>query len=189
MKRIFIAVDIQNNNAMTQLVDSYKLALKGEKIRWVDPAGMHLTLAFLGDSDDGRVKRAGEIMLETAGHFKAFELFFAGTGVFRNMKQARVIWLDLKVPEVLFNMQLFLCRKLEEEGLYKIEKSFKPHITLGRMKYINNRELLSDLLKDPAGKKLPPQSVNELVLYESILKPEGPEYCRLKDAPLRPAVS
>ncbi|HDZ41582.1 MAG TPA: RNA 2',3'-cyclic phosphodiesterase [Bacteroidetes bacterium] len=189
MRRIFIAVDIQNNSTLARLVSLYKLALKDEKIRWVDTAGMHLTLAFLGDNDEDRIKRAGDIMSETAGKYKEFEIFFAGTGIFRNIKQPRVLWLDLKVPDVLYNMQALLCKKLEDEGLYKADKSFMPHITLGRMKYIDNRELLSEILKHPGSKNLPPQSVNQLILYESILKPGGPEYYPLKKASLIPAVS
>ncbi len=189
MKRIFIAIDINNNKALTGLVDSYKLILKDEKIRWVDPYNMHLTLAFIGDSDGGQVEEAGNIMSLTAGRFKPFEIVFNGTGVFRNIKQPRVLWLALKVPDVLYNIQSLLSDKLEEAGLYNKEKAFKPHITLGRMRHIENRELLSDILKQTENYYLPPQSVNELILYESILKPGGPEYNPIKKIPLLSSAS
>jgi len=189
MRRIFIAIDINNNKALTELLNSYKLILKDERIRWVDHHNLHLTLAFLGDNDDRQVEEAGDIMSLVAGRFDPFEIVFNGTGVFRNIKQPRVIWLALKVPVVLYDIQALLSDKLEGAGLYKNEKPFKPHITLGRMKYIENRELLSDILKQTESHNLPPQPVNELILYESILKPDGPQYRPLSKVPLQSSVS
>ncbi len=184
MKRIFIAVDIVNNSELAGLLASFKQALREERIRWVDPGNMHLTLAFLGDNDEGQVKMAGDIMSATATRFEPFEIVFKGTGVFRNMKQARVIWLGLKVPDSFYRMQEMLCDKLEREGLYRKEKKFKPHITLGRMRYINSKESLSEILKEHESVKLPPRQVSELILFESILKPGGPEYRPLRRVPL-----
>lgn len=176
MKRIFIAVKIINNRELTELLNSFKQVLKGEKIRWVDPVNMHLTLAFLGDNHKEQVEMAGDIMSIVAAEFEPFELVFNGAGIFRNIKQPRVIWLGLKVPDSFYNMQKMLCDQLEKEGLYRKEKTFRPHITLGRIKYIDKRERLSEILKEPVSDSLPPQAVNELILYESILKPGGPQY-------------
>ena len=185
MKRIFIAVDIVNNSQLTGLLASFKQALSKEKIRWVDPGNMHLTLAFLGDNDEEQVKMAGDIMSATAAGFETFEIVYNGTGVFRNMKQPRVIWLGLKVPDSFYRMQEMLCDQLEREGLYRKEKKFKPHITLGRMRYIDSKERLSEILKEHENVNLPPRQVSELILFESILKPGGPEYRPLKKASLK----
>lgn len=183
MKRIFIAVDIQANSAFTRLINSFKKALRDEGIKWVEPLNVHLTLAFIGEKEDIDVEKTAEIVRKVAGKFNPFELNFSGTGIFRDMRKPRVIWLGVEVQPEFYEMQSLLCRELEEEGLYTSEKSFKPHITLGRIKYINDRELLSDLLKSNEAKSLPPQSVNELLLYESRLKPHGPEYHILAKAP------
>ena len=180
MKRIFIAIDINKNRALTRLVESYKLALKDERIRWVEPANIHLTLAFLGESDEDQVSKAGEIMREAANNFESFEITFNGTGVFRDIRQPRVIWLGIEAPQSLYDLREVICEALKEEGLYRDEKPFRPHLTLGRMKYIANKNVLADILKSSGSYDLPSQTVNELILYESILKPDGPVYSLLR---------
>ncbi len=180
MKRIFIAIDINKNRALTRLVESYKLALKDEKIRWVEPANIHLTLAFLGESDEDQVSKAGEIMREAANNFESFEITFNGTGVFRDIRQPRVIWLGIEAPQSLYDLREVICEALKEEGLYRDEKPFRPHLTLGRMKYIANKNVLAEILKSSGSHDLPSQTVNELILYESILKPDGPVYSLLR---------
>jgi len=77
-------------------------------------------------------------------------------------------------------LQKDICAALIKKDLYRDEKPFRPHLTLGRMKYIDNKEALSNLINSSEGINLPPQTVNELLLYESILKPEGPVYQPLK---------
>ena len=180
MKRIFIAIDINKNRALTRLVESYKLALKDEKIRWVEPANIHLTLAFMGESDEDQVSKAGEIMREAANNFESFEITFNGTGVFRDIRQPRVIWLGIEAPQSLYDLREVICEALKEEGLYRDEKPFRPHLTLGRMKYIANKNVLAEILKSSGSHDLPSQTVNELILYESILKPDGPVYSLLR---------
>jgi len=184
MKRVFIAIEINNNDALVKLTESFKIRLKDEKIRWVKQVNMHLTLAFLGEKQEDQVRRAGEIMYNVAGNYNCFEIGFGGTGIFSDINHPRVIWLGLKAPDTLYDMQNMLCSKLIRDDLYKEKNPFSPHITLGRMKYINNRKLLADILQSSRHDKLTSQIVHELVLFESILKPEGPVYHPLKKAPL-----
>ena len=185
MKRIFIAIDINKNRVLARLVESYKLALKDEKIRWVEPDNIHLILAFLGENDEDQVSKAGEIMLEAANNYESFEITFNGTDVFRDISQPRVIWLGIEAPQSLYDLREVICEALKEEGLYRDEKPFRPHITLGRMKYIANKQMLADILKSSGSYDLTSQTVNELILYESILKPHGPIYSILRKVRLK----
>ena len=54
--RVFVALDlpVQAKAILRQTVQELGNLLPGG-IRWVDPAGIHLTLKFLGDVDTGRV--------------------------------------------------------------------------------------------------------------------------------------
>ncbi|MBN1388518.1 MAG: RNA 2',3'-cyclic phosphodiesterase [Bacteroidales bacterium] len=184
MRRTFIAIDIKKNEALTGLIESYKMMLKGEKIKWVDPSNIHLTLAFLGEINEDQVNKTGEIMDEAVNNYSPFEISFDGTGVFRDMRKPRVIWLGIKAPESLYDMRSVICKALGKEDLYHDEKLFRPHLTLGRIKYIAERKILADMLSSSGSYNLPSQIVNELILYESILKPEGPVYNPLKKARL-----
>ena len=65
MKRIFIALKVVPGDVLLRMLSSLKSLLGNEKIKWVDPENIHLTLAFLGDTEDERIKVAG-IMLKNA---------------------------------------------------------------------------------------------------------------------------
>lgn len=179
MKRVFIAIDIKISSELHNRIKSYRDMLRHEKIRWVEPANMHLTLAFLGEMDEDQVRKAGTIMKEIVADYSSFPIDFAETGVFRSINHPRVIWIGLKAPDILYEMRENLCRKLREADLYRDEKKFSPHITLGRMKYISNRDLLSDITGPGQNNKIPSQTIREVILFESILKPEGPVYSAL----------
>lgn len=183
---MFIAIEIQENKALAELIASYRSALAGEKIRWVNPSGMHLTLAFLGDIDKQQQEEAAKVLRETAHGFEPFTIEFTGAGLFRDLRRPRVLWLGIEAGDTLYRMRSVLCHRLKEERLLDEEKAFRPHLTLGRMKRIENRERLSDLLSEVRGHKLPPQHVKEVILYESILR-EGspPVYRRVEEAELR----
>ena len=137
---------------------------------------MHLTLAFLGEMRDHDIDRVTEIMEETSRKYESFELVFTKPGIFRDINQPRVLWMGLEAPEILFKMREELCSRLRNEGLYSDEKRFSPHITLGRMKFINDRENLHKVINSNTTHYIPVEKVNEIILYQSILKPDGPQY-------------
>ncbi len=183
---MFIAIEIKNNKALADLIASYRSSLAGEKIRWVKPSGMHLTLAFLGDIDKRQQEEAVKVLRETACGFEPFSVEFTGAGLFRDLRRPRVLWLGIEAGDILCEMRSALCHRLIEAGLLDEEKPFSPHLTLGRMKRIENRERLSELLSEPGGHKLPPQQVSEIILYESILRPGSPAtYHRAEEVALR----
>ncbi len=183
---MFIAIEVQNTKALTDLIASYSSVLADEKIRWVDPSNMHLTLAFLGDIDEQQQEEAAQLLEETSRRFKPFTIEFTGAGLFRNLRRPRVLWLGIEAGDTLYEMRSVLCQRLMEAGLLDEEKPFSPHLTLGRMKRIEDRGRLSELLSEPAGHQPPPQHVSEIILYESILR-EGspPVYRRAAEAELK----
>lgn len=188
MKRIFIAIDINKNKILTRLIESFKLMLKDEKIRWVNPENMHLTLAFLGDNDDENINKVVEIINKTVPEYNSFEISFKSLGVFKNIRQPQVIWIGIEAPESLYDLREKICAELKESGLYQDKKPFRPHLTLGRMKYLTSRDALSDILKSSGIHDLPAQIVNEIILYESILKAHGPVYKPLETTRLKESV-
>lgn len=185
MKRIFIAIDINSDNSMTDLFTLFRQELKDERIRWVKPSNIHLTLAFLGDMDNQDIDSAKNIVSSTADKFKSFTLQWDCPGVFRDLNRPRVIWLGLKENRELNKLREELCDKLRQAGLYSDTKAFSPHLTLGRMKFIKNRDKLAGLLEEGNVPLPHSQSVNEIVLYESILRQDGPEYVSLAKYPLK----
>ena len=50
MKRLFIAIKLKKTREISTLFSRLKSDLTQERIKWVDPRGLHLTLAFLGET-------------------------------------------------------------------------------------------------------------------------------------------
>lgn len=185
MKRVFIAIDIKISIELEELIRSYKTRLADEKIRWVSPGNIHLTLAFLGDLDKVQIGQTASLLEEVVAEYPKFPVGFGETGVFRSINHPRVIWLGVKTPDVLYEMRESVCNKLRQENLYRDEKKFSPHITLGRMKYIINRDMFSGILNSGSNINIPEQLISEIILFESILKPEGPVYVPVVKALLK----
>ncbi len=55
MKRLFLAVDIAPGPALPDAYDDIRHTLRMEKINWVRKDQMHLTLAFLGDTEEDMI--------------------------------------------------------------------------------------------------------------------------------------
>ena len=56
------------------------------------------------------------------------------------------------------------------------ERPYNPHLTLGRIKHVNNKEVLKSLIEQFQNSEIQIVPVAEIVLYESILLQTGPVY-------------
>jgi 2'-5' RNA ligase len=62
MKRVFIAVKIDPDDLFTKIISSLKSGLKDENIKWTESGNIHITLSFLGDTDEKRIKKFMPLM-------------------------------------------------------------------------------------------------------------------------------
>jgi 2'-5' RNA ligase len=98
MKRTFIAIKIHPGEKMQEILDYFKQSLSQEKIKWVDPGIMHITITFLGDTDEKIIPSVSDAIKQISLNHPPFELIFRDAGIFRNLRDPRVIWIgtDLK---------------------------------------------------------------------------------------------
>jgi 2'-5' RNA ligase len=59
-------------------------------------------------------------------------------------------------------------------------RAFNPHLTLGRVKSPANRERLAKMLAKLPPVDWPPFEVKELILFQSVLSPQGSKYTPLE---------
>jgi 2'-5' RNA ligase len=184
MKRTFVAIKIHPGEKMVEILDYFKHILSKEKIKWVDPQVMHITIAFLGDTDERIIPSVSDIIKQTALNHPSFELFFRSVGIFRNLHDPRVIWIGTETNQVLQGIKTELDNELSKFGFEKETREFRPHLTLGRIKYLKNRSALDDAIQLYKDQDVQKEQISELIYYESILKPEGPEYHSIINASL-----
>jgi 2'-5' RNA ligase len=176
MKRIFFALEIEPGSTLVRMIESLRSVLGNEKIKWVDTANIHLTMAFLGETEDERIKIADIAVRQKCRDFGQFSFELAGTGVFKNFRDPRVIWAGIKECEELVKLNDLIMTGLKEAGFKLEERPFKPHITIGRIKFINNPRILESALEKYRDTDFQKVNISEVILFESILKPAGPVY-------------
>jgi len=176
VKRIFIAVKAEAGPELQKTLATFKSVLAAERIKWADPANIHLTLAFLGDTEEGKIKSLSGMLKERCRDFGEFSFQLKGTGVFRSLRDARVIWIGIESSDKLNKLNEQIAEGLKENGFRLEERVFRPHITIGRIKSLRETENLKVLIASYSEKAIQRVDVNEVILYESILMPTGPLY-------------
>ena len=95
MKRIFIAVKTEPGETLLRIHSSLKSVLGAERITWTDPANIHLTLAFLGETEDELIRAVSIMLKQKCTGFVDFSFSLKGTGIFKTYQDPRVIWIGI----------------------------------------------------------------------------------------------
>ena len=185
MKRTFLAIKIVPGDKMREIYHHFRDELSGEKIKWVDLDSMHITLCFLGDTREDVIESLKPEITETANGFPALKLHFRGCGIFKNIRDPRVIWIGMKPDRVLSELKTSLDNLVVRAGFTLEKRDFRPHLTIARIKWIRNTDLLGNLVDKYHDEPVQESVINEVIFYESILKPERPVYLPLLKAALK----
>jgi 2'-5' RNA ligase len=184
MMRLFIACPIPEN-IRSSLENIIILFQKEQaRVKWVEPKNIHLTLKFLGETDERLVVDISNAIKKVAGNFDPISGFVNNVGAFPNPNRPRVVWagMDSHPPE-LEQMALEIDNQITKIGFEKESRKFKSHLTLGRVK--DSRQLggLPSAIK---GFQMTPEKIvyDRIILYKSTLTPTGPIYDVLFEAKL-----
>jgi 2'-5' RNA ligase len=186
MQRVFIGVDI-SVEARTAAA-KYTEMLRGEfpnlKVGWERPEKLHLTLKFLGNLDDAQLGDLTTAVAAAAASVKAMRLELAGTGVFPNPRNPRILWLGIRDPRSAISKLADVVElECERLGFPRDSRPFRPHLTVGRVKEPNSGKQLSKVhIERGFGPIL--FAVKELAIYKSELRPTGSVYSKLAAFPL-----
>ena len=168
--RAFLALDLEDTfrRDALALIDE----LRGERlprVRWVTHATMHVTLRFLGDTDEALVPALTELVMRLGETLPgAIEVRSTSLLAFPNAKRARVLALHLEDGGVTTQLAAAVEREVTALGLPPEERSFRPHLTLGRLREpADLRRLFAARPAPMAGGRL-----GALTLYESELGAE-----------------
>ncbi|UCH14951.1 MAG: RNA 2',3'-cyclic phosphodiesterase [Bacteroidales bacterium] len=180
MKRTFIAIDIPLESGIVGQIYELKAEFVNEKIKWVNPDQHHITIQFLGNVENSDIDRINESLSKITGNFSKFSLELTEFGVFKNLYNPRVFWIGFKPCDDLVLLQKIVADEMYRYGFEKPDKPFSPHLTIARIKMLKNSHKLKEIIDQYKGKVLQVIEVGEIILYESILKPQGPEYKVIK---------
>ena len=184
--REFLAIEIENHlkDNIQKIQDTIK-DTNSCKINYVKTENIHLTLKFFGEINERKEKQIIKIVEKTINDYKHYTIKLAKIGAFPNIKRPRVIWTGIKDKH---NVTINLIKELDNEFNkigFKKERDYVPHITIGRVKEIHNKELLNETLKELKNEYVGKLEIKSLSLKESQLTPNGPIYTTKKEFKLR----
>jgi 2'-5' RNA ligase len=180
--RLFVALDIPDavRRALRELMA--RLRPEGAGARWVRPEGMHVTLKFLGETDDAKLDSI-RAALSSVHSGQAVESDFRGLGFFPDEFHPRVVWCGIEASPNLPLLAADVDRALQPPGFPAESRPFTPHLTLARF---NSHKGLDTLVRAANNLKsyyFGSARSSEFHLYQSVLKPSGAEYTRLATFP------
>lgn len=188
--RLFIAIELSPDvkQAIGRVQEDLKRRLPPRVVRWTNPDGIHLTLKFLGDTPPDKTAAVIRSMQAAAAGFEPFDLRVAGLGCFPNPRRARVLWVGLPdAPRLLAGVQRAIDLQLALLGFDRETRPFNPHLTLGRVNdrtSASERQALAELLDQTEVGELGIMAAQEIVLFQSDLRPAGALYTALARAKL-----
>jgi 2'-5' RNA ligase len=176
MKRIFIGLKVDPGEIMMEMISAFKTGLATETIKWTDTANIHITLVFLGNTDEERIPQLRSVLTEICEGRGKFDLTLKGAGVFRNMSDPRILWTGIGSSVKLMQLNEAITTGLINLGFEIDDRPYKPHLTLGRIKRINDKEAFSRLIEKYGETAIQTVNVNEVIMFESVLLQTGPLY-------------
>lgn len=186
--RAFIAVEIPDD--LKQALAGVQRAFQGtrNRISWVRPAGMHITLKFLGDIEERKIPEIGREMEQVASGRGLIPVEFFGTGVFPDLNRPRVLWAGIRQgADPLGGIFEELDPRLAGIGFSGEPRPFRPHLTLGRIKQLRDRQGLATRVEENRDREIGSMTADSLHLMESRLRPEGALYTSRLTVPLEGA--
>jgi len=176
MKRLFAAIKIHPSERFIQVFNEISSSLRHERIKWVEPENMHLTLKFFGETDEKKIP-AISLALQTAGsQSKPITLKIANTGIFGSRYDPKVIWFGIMKNPELDRLAKNVFNELQKCGWEPDRQNFVPHLTIGRIREIEDKHLFQKIISNYIALEIQEEKVVEIMLYESILRREGPLY-------------
>lgn len=197
MIRAFLAVeltdDLRRSVALVQQEVRRRIEGAGRResrITWVRPVALHLTMKFLGETDEQIVQPLRVAMQQAIGGRRALSVPLERIGGFPRAQSPRVLWVG---PEEGWERsedcaQAIAWQRSVDEGCRHFgfppeTKPFSPHLTIARIKegerQVGQALANSGLLDRPL--EMGPLTLSGLSFIKSELRPEGPLYTKLWD--------
>ena len=176
--RGFIAAEI---NPTPEIISFEKdITITNADVKLVEQQNIHITLKFLGDTDEQHIDTIEQYMKESVAGIPPFPITLKGTGVFPNQHYLKVVWIGITNTDSLEKITLTLEEKLSSLGFKKEHRGFSPHLTIGRVKTARNNDKLLKIIEQYASTEFTTQQIETITLKKSELTPKGPIYTTLQ---------
>ena len=181
--RLFIALEIPGD-----LLDEF-IEIRDEiygscdRVKWEPKEKLHLTLKFLGDTLDNKIEKISKKIEKIVNKSSHINLNFTTFGMFYKQNSPKILWASLKTSEQLLNLVNNINREMEDLGLKKKKRKYKPHLTILRMRGKEDLERLNYFLESDISDLM--FEAKTVTLYRSKLLRSGSVYEKVKSFELK----
>ena len=176
-KRLFIGVEVVPDERFLSVYDKLKSqTTKLDKINWVSPDLMHITLKFLGETPTEKISDIVENLRIACKDVAPFVVNIGRIGLFGSRYQPRVLWLGVNNAEILQSLHHSIEKQMRKLGFPPNIGNFVPHLTLARINKIDDKKRFIQQIEQNQTTQIQQVAVKEIILYESILLNRIPVY-------------
>jgi len=149
--------------------------------RWAPPDQYHVTLRFIGETSSDRCDR----MVARLDQVQApvVEGIPYGLDVLPSRRSPSVLIVGLERTDSLMTLYRAVSDALAVEGLEPDDRTYRPHVTLARVRDVS-AGAVHQVLDRPDADDLPSFRAEAFHLYESTLTSEGAVHERRRTYPL-----
>lgn len=177
--RTFIAVPIHDSVKKSIADLQRELTLTKADVKWVRPGNVHITLKFLGDVETDRIAEVSRKVEDAARSFGRFSIRIGGTGAFPNARRPHVLWIGVQEgANPLIELSARIDSAMVRIGFEKEKRPFSPHLTIGRVRSMQNVREAVDLMQRSAW-NTEPFDAETVVVMKSDLQSTGAAYTPL----------
>ena len=192
--RVFLAVPADAGWVASARELTRRLAASLPRASWTRPESWHLTLKFLGEIPEEAAERFAEAIGPAAAESPGGVLSRGGALLLPDPRRPRVLGVGFSPGPALERLAA-IAREAQaagrRAGVPAEKRSFRPHVTLGRLREPWPAEAVEAFRREADGWAFPDWPVRSCILYESRLHPSGAEHRPLREwalAPGAPAV-
>jgi 2'-5' RNA ligase len=182
--RLFVSVDL--DGLADEIAAVQDLLADASGLNVTDPGQAHVTLKFLGDTDEDRLPELTEELARAVADsgVDPFTAEIGGLGVFPHLGYISAVWVGVREgAEQLTRLHEAIEERTVAMGFDPEDHDFTPHATLARMEHAGGKDLVQNVVesRDPDVGRV---RVADVRLTESTLTPDGPEYSMVERFPL-----
>ena len=184
--RTFIAIELSEEIRSSLAQIESHLKYSGADVKWVEKDNIHLTLKFLGEISEEKLKQVIAALEIIGKETNPFEISIKDIGAFPKIDYPRVIWVGLDKG---VNESKELAEKIDDAlskiGFQKETRAFTAHLTIGRVKSSKNKEALKEKVGTCTMPTVSPQLISSIILFQSKLSPKCSIYTKLHEVHLK----
>jgi 2'-5' RNA ligase len=181
--RCFIAVEVPGpmRRSIGEMIEN--LRKSGSDVKWLPPDNVHMTLKFLGSTEESLLEALRESLFKKLSPYSPFYIRISGVGCFPDERRPKVVWVGAHESGQVRDVQRDIEAEMVKFGFPSEERTFSPHLTIGRVK---SRKKMDDLLKmldEYRQVSFGDIEVRGVTLMKSELNPAGAKYFPLAEIP------